>query len=196
MLNSPIFPSAALLKTDDLSQFSMSTLNKETAAQNIGRLVWIHNHIPFVSWKSEQFLSDNIGKRVFHKKWFLSVGVTNFKNEFVAFLLAYWRQKEERNPFTSIYIHRIAIDPNIQHRGLGRLMLSTYVSNAFMALSELNQITLQTNNTTENQWVINFYESLGFVRHSIVQYPEKDDWLMVLTRAKGSETVTRNHNMW
>lgn len=164
-------------------EYRMFSLTKEYARNNIQRLLYLHNLIPFVNWSDKELLSDKIGQRTFHNKWLLSVGIVNSENNLISFMLVYERFNESNHPFHSLYLHRMAIDPFSRSKGIGKQVFRNYISTAFNELPEIHFITLQTNNVNENQWVVKFYQSLGFQCHSIVHYPEKDDWLMVLNRA-------------
>ena len=166
----------------DRRQYSISQLTKKRAQENVERLVDMHNTIPLVKWNAQELLADSIGSRIFPKKWDLSVTVNAGNQKPIAFLIAYERNWDKNHPLHSVYLHRGAVNALYQHRGIWRSLIEYYIYNLFLNLNDFQHITVQTNDTPSNQWLINFYESVGFYKLHKVLYPEKVDWLFAIDR--------------
>lgn len=162
--------------------YSIEPLTPEVAEANMDELLAIHNLIPHVSWTHEDFMSDTHSSGSPYKnKWQLS-SITFSEEDVVGFLLAWERGKSESHPFDSIYLHRMSILPSHRRNGVARRILTSAINTFALSLPEHSTYTLQSNDEETNRHVIEFYESLGFVRVMPVRYPDKLDVLMKLSR--------------
>lgn len=178
----PLFAAPFHVVSDHGDCVWVTTLTRETARRHAGALVEIHGLIPFVRWTPEDFLSGQIGRRVFHHKWELSLIITVGPQEPVGFLLSYLRPPDTNFPSMSVYMHRMAIVARLQRRGIGRQIIAEYLHRVFDKVP-VDYVSLQTNDTPENTRIIALYESLGFEKVKHVVYPDKTDWLMACRRS-------------
>ncbi len=164
-------------------RYEVRALTQELAELYAASLVALHNEIPLVEWSVEDLLTrqESAGRRPYLFRWRLSLAVFA-DNECIGLLLAYFRPAPEAGPIESVYIHRLAVDPRYQLRGIGSALVRFAISKYFAQLRWLLSVTLQTNLGPENRGVMHFYHRLGFRQVSVVQYPHKKDALLEVDR--------------
>lgn len=183
-INEPLFDSPLQVISDKGDCVWLSMLDQNSARRHAAALVEIHNLIPFVRWTRNDILSNQIGQRVFHHKWHLSVLITCERGDPIGFLVSYLRLPDSNFDCVSVYMHRMAILAALQRRGIGRQIISMYLHQVFIKIP-VDYVTLQANDTVENARIIGLYEALGFTKIKKVFYPEKTDWLMACPRIIG-----------
>lgn len=155
-------------------------ITEEGCADHSIEILDIINIIPFIHWNVEDLLSHK--EDYYHNKWNYSYYAINDEDEIVGVLIAYFRLADGKHIFDSLYLHRLAVRPDYQNRGIGTEMLSYFVNAAFHEIPWLLNITAQTNQNDRNEYVIQFYHKFGFRDMYQVDYPEKTDILMMLER--------------
>ena len=153
-------------------------MTKPLIRKHVEALCSLHRLIPYVSWGAEDFLADGAPGRHFAGKWDLSCMVVADAGQVAGFMVAYLRESSPTHPYRSLYLHRMAVHTNYRGQGIARRILSLYIERARQYDPLLEYLTLQTNANPTNQWVIDFYERVGFCKDSMVTYPNKVDWLM------------------
>ena len=155
------------------------TMTKPLVRQHADALCSLHRSIPYVSWGPEDFLADSAPGRHFTGKWDLSCMVFDDVGGLAGFMVAYLREHSAGHPYRSLYLHRMAVHTRHRGQGIARRILTLYDERARHYDPFLEYLTLQTNIDPANQWIIDFYERMGFEKTVLVRYPEKTDWLMV-----------------
>lgn len=145
----------------------------------------IHSLIPGVDcWTTEDLLADKHAQRIFPQKWELSVALYDREKSVpIGFIISYFRLASEFHPLDSVYIHRFALSRRYQNQGIGSAALRSYAERLFSAIPWLQNITVQTNTSPSNDWVVQFYEKNSFRKICDVLYKFKRDWLLGLVRA-------------
>lgn len=170
-------------------QYILRPLTKEYVLEYADNLIKAHNQIPHVEWNIEDFLAnkDSKGSRDYLHKWALSFGV-NYENQCVGFIVSFFREgSSEHFPYSSVYLHRIALLPKHQRSKVGTvtgfISLIHYFYFQLKKMDSMNDVytTVQTNDEPTNNWVIDFYRKLSFTTFSKVHYPNKTDLLMSAT---------------
>ena len=146
----------------------------------------IINTIPFIEWTNKELLSSDMD--YYGDKWNYSYGIFNQQREIIGILIAYFRKSDDKHIFDSLYIHKLAIKKNYQHMGIGTHVLKYFIQKSFKEIPWLLNITVQTNRSPQNMYVINFYKYIGFNEMYEVFYPNKIDILLLLERCNYSET--------
>ncbi|MBS4752780.1 GNAT family N-acetyltransferase [Nocardioides sp. zg-ZUI104] len=153
-------------------------LTREIAASQASALLAIHNLIPLVRWTCGDLLADTAGDRVYTSKWVRSRALFHRSTEEVGgLMIAYDRGPTDGFPHRSLYLHRGAVAREHQGCGLGRLLFTSYFDSP-RPDDGPHWLTLQTNAGSENRWIVDFYQRLGFRTEGIVEYPDKIDLLM------------------
>lgn len=166
--------------------YFIKCISKEMALKRCEEILSIINLIPYIqSSRSELFEERN----PCHSKWEHSVGVFNANDEIIGVLLAYYRKKDDRHDFNSLYIHRLAVKKEYQKRGIGTKLVTFFLRTNFDSNSSLDLISIQTNKEPQNQHVIDFYRDIGFENRYLIQYPDKLDILMTFSRNKYLATL-------
>jgi inosine/xanthosine triphosphate pyrophosphatase family protein/ribosomal protein S18 acetylase RimI-like enzyme len=172
----------ATLRSGDIIE--VARLSHRYAAAHAERFLEIHNQIPYVNWDVDDLLADcSADGRPYYGRWQLSLVALHGRVP-VGLLVAYLRQPDERHPTESVYIHRLAVAPEWQAGGVGTALMRAAVSWYFEELPWLLTVTSQTNDEPTNQYVLAFYDRLGFERTYCVLYPEKRDILLELERSR------------
>lgn len=154
-------------------------MTKARIRQHVDALCSLHRSIPYVSWGPEDFLANGVPGRHFTGKWDLSCMILDGAGRLVGFMVAYLRERSSAHPYRSLYLHRMAVHADYRGRGIARHILALYAERARQYDPLLEYSTLQTNVDPANQWIIDFYERMGYEKTVLVRYPEKTDWLMV-----------------
>lgn len=143
-------------------------------------LLKIINIIPFIHWRQDELLSQN--EDYFGNKWNYSYVIKNKNNVIIGVLIAYFRIADSKHIFDSLYLHRFAILPEYQNRGIGTETLKYFIKKSFEEIPWLLNITVQTNDNFENEYVIKFYRNNGFRDMYNIRYSNKIDILLLLER--------------
>lgn len=138
------------------------------------------NIIPHIHWSHDELLSHK--DDLYGNKWNYSYVVKNSKKEIIGVLIAYFRMADNKHIFDSLYIHKFAIAPQYQMKGIGTEVLNKFIQNSFAEIPWLLNISVQTNLSFSNEYVIRFYKSLGFKEMYNITYPDKTDLLLLLER--------------
>lgn len=143
-------------------------------------LLKIINTIPFIHWSYKELLSHK--EDYYGNKWNYSYVIKNSNNMIIGVLIAYFRIADNKHIFDSLYLHRFAILPEYQNMGIGTETLKYFIKKSFEEIPWLLNISVQTNDNRENQYVIRFYRNIGFKDMYNIQYPNKTDILLLLER--------------
>lgn len=155
-------------------------LTREIAQEHIDDLVRLANQIPEVTYSPEDILADQKGDRLQHNKWDHSLVVFDGGSP-VALVMGYERQAEgnDQYPRDTIYISELAVAQTHQGRGVARRLLAEFFRNSFKSgfrtlKGELNY-SIQTNSAEWNEHVVELYESFGFKKRALKDYPNRTD---------------------
>lgn len=170
-------------------EYIIKNLTLEDCKLNQLRILELINNIPYINWTVPELFDD---KDFFGNKWKYSLIITNNQNEIVGVIIAYFRLSDDKHIVDSLYIHKLSISEKYQKRGLGTSLINAFLYNSYESISWLNNVTVQTNDEIPNDFVINFYKKLGFNRLYNIIYPEKNDILMIFTRASYNELKINN----
>lgn len=170
---------------DGVGELTITQLSKEYCINNANTIIELVNIIPYIHWSIEDLLSQK--EDYYGNKWNYSYAITNRDEDIIGIIIAYFRISDEKHIFDSIYIHRVAVAPKYQNKGIGTRALKYFINKSFKEIPWLLNITLQTNDEYRNIRIINFYSFLGFKRMYNLTYPNKIDVLMLLERKDYSE---------
>ena len=165
---------------DNVGKLSIIQLSRDYCINNEKKIIDLINIIPYINWSIEELLSQK--EDYYGNKWNYSYAVVDEDEEIIGIIISYFRISDNRHIFDSLYIHRVAVLPNFQNRGIGTHALQYFINKSFKEIPWLLNITLQTNDEKRNEKVINFYKNLGFRRMYNLTYPDKIDILMMLER--------------
>lgn len=166
--------------------YFIKLISKGIALRYCEEILSIINLIPYIqSSKVELFEERN----PCYSKWEHSIGMFNSRDEIVGVLLAYYRERDNRHSFNSLYIHRFAVKKEYQKRGIGTELLTYFLKSNFKLYYSFDLISIQTNKEPKNQHVIDFYKNIGFEERYLIQYPNKLDVLMTFSRNKYLSTL-------
>lgn len=155
-------------------------LSKEFCDEHTRELLGIINIIPHIKWTHSELVSQD--SDFYSNKWNYSYAVKNGNNEIIGIVIAYFRMADSKHIFDSLYLHKFAISPQYQNKGIGTAILKFFVENSFKEIPWLLNISVQTNDCPSNEYVVEFYEKAGFKRMYNILYPDKIDILMLLER--------------
>lgn len=167
------------LEGKDGREYLATSLTRDLAERFTSELLALHNLIPHVTWTDEDLLSDldEARRREYFGKWSLSLCAL-YEAAPVALLVAYIRRDNVRGSPPSLYIHRLAVAEEHQRNRVGGQLTQLAVDAYFRTVPGLKVVTVQTNDTADNEGVISFYRSLGFKDFSRVAYRSKQDVLL------------------
>ena len=164
-------------------EYHICKLTRRFALGEATTLLYIHNIIPHVRWSTTDLLAGSSPKGVVYtQKWRLSFVVCD-GDRTIALLIAYKRETSDTHPTKAIYVHRLAVAPEYQGKGIGSALLQEALLHYSRAFPEIETYTVQTNDEAANEKVIEFYKNAGFERFNPVQYPDKLDILLKLEKA-------------
>ncbi len=143
-------------------------------------LLKIVNIIPYIHWSHGELVSQN--HDYYGNKWNYSYVIKNSTNRIIGILIAYFRIADSKHIFDSLYLHKFAIIPEYQNIGIGTETLKYFIQKSFEEIPWLLNISVQTNDNYENEYVINFYRNVGFKDMYNVKYSNKIDILLLLER--------------
>ena len=148
------------------------------------------NIIPHISWDTAELMSQD--EDYYNNKWNYSYVIVNEKKEIIGIIVAYFRVADEKHIFDSLYLHRLAIAPKYQNQGIGTQAINYFINKAYEQIPWLLNISVQTNDTADNQKVINFYKNIGFKEMYNIYYPDKKDILMLFEKHQKESLIKRN----
>lgn len=154
-------------------------LSRSVADLHAHAIVELHRAIPYASLTRQDLVAGASGRRVFRRKFDLSVVALDDVGQLAGFMLAYQRGREALHPLRSVYLHRMAVHPDHRCLGLARSIMRMYIERVPKWDPSVRHLSLQTNYEEGNRWVIEFYERLGFIRSRLIPYPQKLDILMI-----------------
>ena len=149
------------------NNYKIEVLSKKFCESNIEKILDILKLIPNSNYKREDILAENKEERVLYGKWEYSLVILNDK-DIVGILIGYEREKEKSE----------------LGQGLEKMLLETFIERVkkFKYLSGKIKIRIQTTNSIENRKVISLYESVGFKKIGVKQYPNKEDIVMEIEK--------------
>lgn len=156
-------------------------ISKKEAELLCDDILSLINIIPHLNNDKDDLFEERNPK---YSKWEHSICAYNETMEIIGILLAYYIESDDKHDMSSLYIHRLAIKKEYQKHGIGKQLLSYFLKTSFETIPYLNTISIQTNQEYDNQYVIDFYHSMGFIDKYTIQYPDKLDILMIITREK------------
>lgn len=148
------------------------------------------NIIPHISWDTAELMSQD--EDYYNNKWNYSYVIVNEKKEIIGIIVAYFRVADEKHIFDSLYLHRLAIASKYQNQGIGTQAINYFINKAYEQIPWLLNISAQTNDTADNQKVINFYKNIGFKEMYNIYYPDKKDVLMLFEKHQKESLIKRN----
>ena len=165
--------------------FSLYILDKETGELYKEEIVSLLNLIPKSNYKISDVIREKKGERILYGKWEHSLILFD-KDKIVGVLIGYERKKENNNLYSenSFYINEISVHKDYQGYGLGKYLMTYFLENTkeFIYLSGKRIFKIQTEDSSKNIKVENFYKSLGFYEAGRKEYPEKFDIIMELKK--------------
>lgn len=172
---------------ENYKNFSLYSLDKETAEKYQNEILEMLNLIPKANYKFSDIVAEKKGERNFFEKWNHSLIVFDrIKNIPVGILIGYEREKESNCLYKEncFYINEIAINPNYQGYGIGKYLMEYFIKSKkdFLSLSGDLIFKIQTEDSFENKKVIDFYKSLGFKEIGKKEYPSKFDLVLELKK--------------
>lgn len=167
---------------ENLGIFFVKQLTQKLCIKYKQEILDIINIIPYIHWTAEDLFSNR--EDLYKRKWNYSYIVFDREDNIIGVLIAYFRISDEKHIFDSLYIHRLAIVSEYQHRGIGTKLLNYFINKSFMEIPWLLNISVQTNNNLGNSNVISFYHKIGFRDMYNIYYQNKTDILMLVERGK------------
>jgi GNAT superfamily N-acetyltransferase len=140
------------------------------ACERAADLLLAHNLIPFQRWGTQELLAESDERRTFRGKWDVSrVAIAN-NGDTVGFCIGFELEPDFKFYHEPcFYLHRLAIVPAYQGRGIGALLQAETVVGCFIrgfmcVGGPLDPVVLygQTDSTENNRKVLLFYKAAGF----------------------------------
>lgn len=155
-------------------------LSREFCCKYGKKLLSLINTIPHITWSMDDLLSQS--EDFYGNKWNYSYVIMNGQCEIIGVIIAYFRISDKKHIFDSLYLHKFVIEPNFQKKGIGTFALHYFVKKSFQDIPWLLNISVQTNDSPSNKYVIKFYHNIGFQDMYHIVYSNKTDILMLLER--------------
>lgn len=164
-------------------------IDKAFAQKHLETLTHLIQTIPQTNYTFESVLAEAKEARIFYGKWQRSFALMEGK-DLIGCIFGYERQSEnsEQYPTHTIYMSELAVRPEYQGRGFGKLLVETWLANnRALGMQEFPDtqvnFSLQTNQALWNQGVRDFYTGFGFKKRAEKIYPDRVDVVMGLTPA-------------
>lgn len=168
------------LPISNLGNIKLDKLSKELCVTYCEELLNLINIIPFTSWTREDLIEHD--NDYFKNKFNYSYVIKDCNDKIIGVLISYFRLADKKHIFDSLYIHKFAISPLYQNKGIGTAVLQMFIKKSFEEIPWLLNITIQTNDTYKNNYVIKFYRNIGFKDMYNISYPNKTDILFLYER--------------
>ena len=160
-------------------KFYIKPLSEELCKIHCEEILEIINIIPYIHWTEEELFLD---KDFFKNKWLYCLVVTDSNHKIIGVLIAYFRLADDNHIIDSLYLHKLAIKPEYQNKGIGTELIKYFISKSYTEITWLWNISVQTNDEIKNKYVIDFYQKAGFSKYYNIEYANKIDTLMVYER--------------
>ena len=168
--------------------FIVDQLSKELAIKHGEILVSIHNEIPFQNWTVQDLLSEDDNQRSYFGKWEISTIIFNKLYSPIGLCIGFELQPDMKDFFVpGIYMHRLALLESYRRKYIGAISHAETLSRVFsrglrhLKCNDPMRIYGQTNNTTENQYIIDFHLDAGFNPSGIKRYHDREDLIMCMS---------------
>ena len=165
-------------------------LSEAYCYEHCDEILKLVNIIPYIYWTPSELLSQD--EDFYKNKWNYSYVIKNSADKIIGVLIAYFRIADNKHIFDSLYIHRLAIAPEYQNKGIGTEVLKYFIQKSFEEIPWLLNISVQTNDNISNEHVIRFYKKLGFREMYNVSYLNKMDILLLLERYNYTLPLTKH----
>lgn len=173
-----------------VGKIQIDKLSQSYCCDHSVELLKIINIIPYIHWTPSELLSQD--EDFYGNKWNYSYVIKNGNDRIIGVIIAYFRMADSKHIFDSLYLHRFAIDPGYQNLGIGTEALKYFIRKSFEEIPWLLNISLQTNDNSENMHVIQFYKKNGFKKMYNIVYSNKTDILFLLERKSYITSATKN----
>lgn len=165
-------------------------LSEAYCYEHCDEILKLINIIPYIYWTPSELLSQD--EDFYKNKWNYSYVIKNSADKIIGVLIAYFRIADNKHIFDSLYIHRFAIAPEYQNKGIGTEVLKYFIQKSFEEIPWLLNISVQTNDNISNEHVIRFYKKLGFREMYNISYLNKIDILLLLERYNYTLPLTKH----
>lgn len=173
----------------DFNGIKIYKLSSQAAEHYISEIIEALDSIPKVDKHTQDdVLLEYNSKRRMHQKWNHSFIALTDSGEFAGVVIGYEREKEENNqyPENCIYLSELAVAEAFQKKGLGKFLLTTWLSEnrkiGFINLSGQLRFCVQTNKEAWNAHVQKLYESVRFSKLSEKSYGNRTDTIYILEK--------------
>lgn len=163
-----------------LGNIKLEKLSKQFCCEHCEELLSLINIIPFTTWTYEDLIEND--RDYFKNKFNYSYVVKDDTNNIIGILISYFRIADSKHIFDSVYIHKFAIHPKYQKKGVGTAVLQNFIKKTFEEIPWLLNISIQTNDIDVNNHVIKFYRDIGFKDMYKIPYSNKIDILFLYER--------------
>jgi ribosomal protein S18 acetylase RimI-like enzyme len=164
------------------NEFVIKKLSKELAEQYADDICNALDQIPLTEKHTKKkLLADKKGERILYDKWNHSLIAFDKEQQFAGVIIGYERASEENDlyPSHSIYLNDLAVSKHFQKRGLGKLLVTEWITYnkelGFTALEGDVRFSVQTNKDEWNTHVQQLYESIGFKKIAEKEYENRTD---------------------
>lgn len=161
-------------------KIQIEKLSQDYCCEHGNEIIKLINIIPHIHWENEDLLSQC--EDFYKNKWNYSYVAKTGNGKIIGVLIAYFRKADTRHIFDSLYIHKLVISPKYQNMGIGTEFVKYFIRRSFSEIPWLLNISVQTNDSAENENVIRFYRKIGFRDMYTVPYSNKIDILLLLER--------------
>lgn len=164
-------------------KYRIEPLTKVLATQNADELTVMANLIPLVHYGPADLLAETKNGRKLQGKWDHSF--IAFDGPWpVGFIMGYERasEKSPQYPDSTLYLSELAVVASRQRQGLGRGLLQHFLKantgRGFLHVSGPFNFSLQTNANPSNLYILDMYQSVGFVPRALKPYDNRTDVVM------------------
>lgn len=182
--------------------FYVAGLSSDLAIAHKDWLVRTHNTIPFQSWTEDDLFALSDRRREFLGKWEISRIAVSAMGIPLAFCIGFeMRPDHEHYHEPGIYLHRLAVAPEVQGRMIGALLQAETIVQSFLrGLCYAGDgrtpvfICGQTNKTVGNSRVRLLHRAAGFQEIGEKIYTDRTD--VVLRMDAGDCWSSRHLRQW
>ena len=154
-----------MIRKGDISDINtILNITKSCAAHMVQNNIYQWNeHYP----DRDSFVNDAKNKQLYvyteNEKLLACISLCN-KMDYV-YRSVHWKTINENN----LYVHRLAVDPNFQKKGLGRSLMDFAENYA----KDNNYISVRLDTFSKNKRNLKFYESRGYHRLDGIYFPKQ-----------------------